>query len=48
MMAWCAPSVTSIASILPTVAPPKLELKFKYFIPLWVLGYGCRNSLNVF
>lgn len=35
MMAGCAPSVTSIARILPVIVRPKLELKFKYFIRLW-------------
>lgn len=34
-MAGCAPSVTSIARILPVIVRPELELKFKYFIRLW-------------
>lgn len=34
-MAGCAPSMTSIARILSVIAPPKLGLEFKYFIPLW-------------
>ncbi len=50
-MAGCAPFMTSIAWILPVTASPKLDLEFKYFIPLlkcvcWSVGVGGKRGVG--